>query len=184
MIVANLNQPLPSKFGPKINKETADKYIKDFLKDHLPDSDKHQVDTEENWRFPLEKIGEDRKKRKVKSQKKKLLSRNEKQKLGLSKLTKTGWDYSKILPMNKIWIGYMDENLEFAKRAPTWTEADYTSFCAVLNKSELIGAEISIIRSSTPSYIGIKGIIVYETKFTFQIVSSDSKFKGKRTIIS
>ncbi|KRT81703.1 hypothetical protein AMK59_4951 [Oryctes borbonicus] len=134
MTTSNLNDPLPPSYGPNIPKEAATKYIKDFLKELLPITDVNQVDSEENWRFPLEKIGEE-KKRKQKPRKRKLLTRNEKKNLGLLKLPKDGWDYSNIVPMNKMWCEYMHENLELAKKAPHHTEAEYNSFCAILNKS-------------------------------------------------
>lgn len=178
MSTSNINKTLPSRFGPNFKTEVAIKHVKELLDEILPETDKSQIETEENWRFPLEKIKES-KKCKPKSTKKKFLTRNEKKKLGLLKLPKDGWDYSKILPMNKMWKQYMHENLELVNRAPDHIEADYNSFCAVLNKSELIGAEISIIRSKIPSYVGVKGIIIFETKFTFQIVTAESKFKSK-----
>ncbi|GJQ78154.1 hypothetical protein Trydic_g2486 [Trypoxylus dichotomus] len=126
--LGKFNDPLPSSYGENIPKEVADKYVKDFLKELLPRSDVDQVDAEENWHFPLDKLSSEEKKRKQKPHKKKLLTRNDKKKL-------------------------------------------------VLNKSELIGAEISVVRSKVPSYVGVKGIIVFETKFTFQIVTPESKFK-------
>ncbi|KAI4454905.1 ribonuclease p subunit p29 [Holotrichia oblita] len=164
MSASNINKTLPPRYGPNFKQEAAYEHVKELLNEILPQTDKSQIETEQNWRFPLEKIREE-KKRKPKSTKKKLLTRNEKKKLGLLKLPKGGWDYSKILPMNKIWKEYMYENLELVKRAPHHTESDYNSFCAVLNKSELIGAEISIIRSKVPSYVA-------ESKF--KIITKDA----------
>lgn len=95
----------------------------------------------------------------------------------------------------------MKRNLNLISRAPNCIDQEWNSFRYVYNsfnkdngnslydctgfnsvivaKSEMVGAEIKIVRSKVPSLIGMMGTVVLETKMTFQIISPDSKLKSK-----
>ena len=46
-------------------------------------------------------------------------------------------------------------------------------------KADYHGCLLMITRSKCPSHIGIKGIVVLETKNTFQIICEDDKLRSK-----
>lgn len=76
----------------------------------------------------------------------------------------------------------MKENLDLVNKAPTCTDPDWLPFSTVIAKSELIGAELTVVSSKVPSLIRIRGTVVLETKMTFQVVTPDSKLKCKSLI--
>ncbi|KAJ8973009.1 hypothetical protein NQ317_004607, partial [Molorchus minor] len=78
--------------------------------------------------------------------------------------------------LREMWKEYMRQNLGLA-RAPSCLDQDWTSFSAIAAKSELVGAEIKVVKSKVPNQIGMSGTVVLETKMTFQIVTPQSKLK-------
>lgn len=145
----------------------------------LPDTEKKTINQELSWNFVLDKHSSDNKKRKKPRTKRSYLTRKERMKLNLLKLPKTGWNYESLEPMKEMWKKYMRENLEILRKAPKCTDPEWTNVNTVLAKSEFVGAEVEITRSKVPSQVGIRGIIVLETKMTFQIVTPASKLKSK-----
>ena len=174
-----LEQPLPARFEPITDKEKAAESVSTILKQSLPHSQKSEVDNDKYWSYILDRHSSENRKPITKCNKKKTLSRADKQQLGLLKLPKDGWQYEKLTSMNDMWKNYMRENLELVNR----TEVDCSTLSTVLSKSELIGAEIVVERSIVPSYVGIQGIIVLESKSTFQIVTKKSKLKSKYFLV-
>ncbi|KAJ8957915.1 hypothetical protein NQ318_001912 [Aromia moschata] len=75
-----------------------------------------------------------------------------------------------------MWKDYMRQNLDLA-RAPSCRDQEWGAFSAIVAKSELIGAELMVVKSKVPNQIGITGTVVLETKTTFQIVTPQSKLK-------
>lgn len=180
-VISVLDAVLPRHLivGPNLSKTDNETYIKSILKQDLPHTEKNTVDRELSWNFVLDKHSSDTKKCKKPRTKKTFLTRKERKELNLLKLPKTGWSYESLKPMKEMWKKYMRENLEFIKKVPKCTDPEWTNVSTVLAKSELIGAEVEISRSKVPSQVGIKGIIVLETKMTFQIVTPASKLKSE-----
>lgn len=170
-----LEQHLPARFEPITDKDKATECLSTILKQSLPNSQKSEVDNDKYWSYILDRHSSENKKPVQKFSKKKTLSRKDKQQLGLLKLPKDGWQYEKLTAMNDMWKNYMRENLELVNR----TEVDCSTLSTILSKSELIGAEVTIDRSIVPNYVGMQGIIVLESKSTFQIVTKKSKLKSK-----
>lgn len=128
------------------------------------------------WNFLLDKHSLSKKK---KTQKKKtFLTRNQKRELKLLTLPKDGWSYNSLETLRQMWRDYMRQNLDLIEKAPTFSQQDWNSFSNIVAKSELIGAELTVIKSKVPNQVGMVGTVVLETKMTFQIVTPQSKLKG------
>lgn len=114
-----------------------------------------------------------------KNQTKSFITRKERAKLKLLKLPKTGWNYNELDSLRNMWKEYMRQNLDLidGNHAPDCASPEWASFSTILAKSELIGAEITIVKSNSPTLVGMTGTIVYETKMTIQIVTPQSKLK-------
>lgn len=165
--------------GPNLNNLQNEQYIKNILVQDLPTTEKATINQELLWNFVLDKHSSDNKKGKKPRTKRTFLTRKERKQLNLLKLPKTGWNYESLQPMNEMWRKYMRENLEIIRKAPKCTDTEWNNVSTILAKSEFVGAEVEITRSKVPSQVGIRGIIVLETKMTFQIVAPDSKLKSK-----
>lgn len=88
-------------------------------------------------------------------------------------MPKSEWNYRSLAPLRAVWQQYMRQNLDcVAIRAPDCVEADWPNVSTILARSELIGAEVTVVRSTVPTYVGITGTVVLETKMTFQIVTA------------
>lgn len=77
----------------------------------------------------------------------------------------------------------MKQNLELAGKPPDPSHPDWNAFSILLTKSELIGAEVRVIKSKIPSQVGMSGTIVLETKMTILFVTSQNELKCKYCFI-
>ncbi|XP_066602764.1 ribonuclease P protein subunit p29 isoform X2 [Prorops nasuta] len=124
-------------------------YIINFLEDLLPASDTNQVaeKLKKSFIFSKLRLKHEKTRRKKKA---KYLSARRRQHLGLNKI---GWKnslkYSDLLPLNKLWIEYMEQMFDFH------------------------GALITIVKSRCPSLTGKSGIVVQDTKNTFRICNAN-----------
>ncbi|CAH0549223.1 unnamed protein product [Brassicogethes aeneus] len=120
------------------------------------------------------------KKIKRKGVKKTFLTRKERRELEMLKLPKAGWNYNSLQSIRNMWREYMTQNLDLCdttNKIPKCTDSEWTAFSTILAKSELVGAELEVVRSKTPSLVGMIGTLVLETKMTLQIVTKDNKLK-------
>ncbi|XP_017771566.1 PREDICTED: uncharacterized protein LOC108558971 [Nicrophorus vespilloides] len=171
-----LNEKLPiAQYGEPILE--AESTITDLLFETVPDSIANEVEKNlSKWSLKLEKIKPETR-QKVNIKRKKYLTRDERLKNGLLKLQKVGWNYSQLAEMRSMWLTYMRDNLEGIHKCPEPTDAEWTNVSTILSKSELTGADITVIRSTVPNLIGTRGTIVLETKATLQIVTPNNKLK-------
>lgn len=173
-----MQEPLPKEIipGKQLSEIDSKIFIRDFLIKTLPKTDSTNLNTEMKWNFLLDKHSF-RKKKKV-QKRKTFLTRNQRRELNLLSLPKEGWNYSSLEALRIMWKDYMKQNLDLLSKAPSYTNQDWTSFSNILAKSELIGAELTVIKSKVPNQVGMSGTVVLETKMTFQIVTPESKLKG------
>lgn len=144
------------------------------------------IKPEENARFqetkgrttekliPMKKVKSEGKGSLQKSKKK--LSRKEIAQLGIYALPADTLRYDQIVPLHRLWRGYMARYLE-KEKLPDVTEAQYNQLISDILKADFHGAKISVIRAKNPSLVGIRGIVVLETKGTFKLVSKDNKVR-------
>nr|SVE73904.1 EOG090X0GV5 [Daphnia atkinsoni] len=105
---------------------------------------------------------------------KKALTAIEKRRLGLHKLPKVGIKYKACAPLHQLWVEYMENFLELENSAGG---ANKDLLYQRIAKADYHGCLLMVTRSKCPSYIGAKGIVVLETKNTFQITCEDDQLK-------
>ncbi|KAF7283169.1 ribonuclease P/MRP subunit POP4 [Rhynchophorus ferrugineus] len=171
------NQPLPQNIirSESLHPDKCKEYLQNILKETLPASDTKNIQDNLKWNFIFDhhKLKRDIKQR----SKKTFLTRLQRKELNLLKLPKDGWSYKALEPIRIMWINYMKRNLDLVSKAPNCIDQEWNSFSVIVAKSEMVGAEIKVVRSKVPSLIGMTGTVVLETKMTFQIVNPESKLK-------
>ena len=114
------------------------------------------------------------------------LSARRKRELGVHELRKEEIRYEVYEGLNQLWGGYMREVLGFtqdisnasmnananAKAMASTSSRQITaqSHGSLIASADFHGASIEVVRSRCAGYVGVKGIVVRETKFTFVIV--------------
>ncbi|CAO1328477.1 unnamed protein product [Diamesa hyperborea] len=120
------------------------------------------------------------KKLKYKKQKKKL-SRVDLQKLGLYSLPRKTLKYEDYLPLNALWNQYMEvqlgSDMESLTKRLDPTNSGYECLSSLIHKSDFHGAMIKVVRSKCSTMVGHKGIIILDTKGTFNIIRKDNELK-------
>jgi ribonuclease P protein subunit POP4 len=115
--------------------------------------------------------------RKLSSRKKKLkpapLSARKKRALGLYDIPKSVQKYSIYAPLHKMWIGYIQEVLWDGKGFRPVGSDSAAKLCA----ADFHGAELEVVRSRCVSRVGVKGIVVKDSKFTFELVTPNDQVK-------
>ena len=106
---------------------------------------------------------------KIKRKNKKRISKSNYTKNLISKIKKDKISYETLLPMNKIWNEYINNLLN-----GTLNEEIIAS---KLLKADLHGSIIEVINSNNKNNIGIKGILIYESKRTLNILTKENKVK-------
>ncbi|VVC31724.1 Ribonuclease P/MRP, subunit p29,Rof/RNase P-like [Cinara cedri] len=102
--------------------------------------------------------------------------------LGLCRPPKDVLTYANAIQLNKLWMSYIKKVINFddlRKRGWNGTPGckNWEAFMTMLYKCDFHGAHIKVISSKCCSYIMVAGVIVIETKHTFQIVGVDNKLK-------
>ncbi|XP_023019278.1 ribonuclease P/MRP subunit POP4 [Leptinotarsa decemlineata] len=169
-----LKSVLPEEILPCQRREDQLPYIKNALMRTLPATDSKNLKNDLEWKFLLDRHSFQKKKQLKK--KKSFLTRKQRSELNLLKLPKDGWSYVSLQPIRDMWKDYMRQNLSLFK-VPQCIDQEWSTFSSVLAKSELVGAELTVIKSKIPSQVGMSGTVILETKMTFQIVVNDSKLK-------
>ncbi|KAK4205141.1 putative ribonuclease P protein subunit p29 [Triangularia verruculosa] len=109
--------------------------------------------------------------RRTKSLKPKPLSATQRKKQGLYQIPKEGQKYALFEPLHNLWLGYIREVLG----NEVYTGGEATA--AKLASADFHGAELEVVRSGCVSRVGIKGIVVKDGKFAFEIVTVKNKVK-------
>lgn len=97
------------------------------------------------------------------------LTCKEKKDLKLFVIPKEGLEYEKLLPMNVLWKNYIKDLLETVQGISNQSE--------VLLKADFHGCIMKCIRSKSPSYVNIEGIMIQETENTFKVLTKENKVK-------
>ncbi|KAL2853608.1 hypothetical protein BJX68DRAFT_44349 [Aspergillus pseudodeflectus] len=129
----------------------------------------------------------------LRHQKPKPLSAREKRKSGLYDLPKEECKYAIFRELNRMWVAYMCEILDLgpgAWRAQNQSQNQQKGqpqgprplVSALSHGSKLVsadfhGAEVEVVRSRCAGRVGIKGIVVRDTKFTFVVVTEKDEVK-------
>lgn len=82
--------------------------------------------------------------------------------------------------LNGLWVGYMQEILDL-KGEGARGEAAVTplSHGSKLASADFHGAEVQVVRSRCQGRVGMRGIVVRDTKFTFVVVMEGDVVKSE-----
>lgn len=110
-----------------------------------------------------------------KSKKAKPLSAKQKRALNVYEIPKEQQKYAIYEPLHKMWCGYMREVLGLADGKRTHVDAqDAGPFLA---SADYHGALMEVVRSRCSSRVGLMGIVVKDTRFTFELVTKENVVK-------
>ncbi|KAG5204007.1 Ribonuclease P protein subunit [Trichophyton interdigitale] len=126
----------------------------------------------------------------LRKQKPKPLSAHEKRDLGVHKLPKEEMKYEIFKGLNQLWTEYMWQFLDLVPRpasdstgkTPTPGMEKSNRITAASHGSKLAsadfhGAEIQVVRSRCVSRVGLRGIVVRDTKFAFVLITDKNEVK-------
>ncbi|KAI0538049.1 RNase P/MRP, p29 subunit [Xylaria digitata] len=111
------------------------------------------------------------KKKRAKALKPRPLSACERRKLQLYRLPRVGQAYSIFTPLSNLWIGYIREILG------TELYNGGQGAAAKLSAADFHGAEVEVSRSRCPSRVGVRGIVIKDSRFTFEIITRQNQVK-------
>lgn len=105
--------------------------------------------------------------------KRKTLTVRERKKMKLFKLEKDQQKYAMFEPMHEMWKEYMREiMMDYKKVTP-----DNPAFQEKLLKADYHGALMTVKKSKCPSYVGVTGILLQETKNTMRLITKENVLK-------
>lgn len=106
------------------------------------------------------------------------LSAAQKRRLCLNEIPKEQQRYSIYEPLHTLWIGYMREILGLGDESGRNVYLTPTSSGQMLASADMHGALFTVIRSRCVSRVGLEGIVVRDTRFTFVIITKSNQIKG------
>ncbi|WYZ45003.1 hypothetical protein EsH8_VIII_000319 [Colletotrichum jinshuiense] len=111
---------------------------------------------------------ESKKKQKLKP---KPLTARERHRRGLYDVPRQGQKYSVFEPLHRLWLGYIEEILG------SELYQGGSAAAAKISAAEFHGAAVEVSRSSCPSRVGIKGIVIKDGKFAFEVITPKNEIK-------
>jgi ribonuclease P protein subunit POP4 len=110
------------------------------------------------------------------------LSASQKRKLGLNEIPKGQQKYAIYEPLHDLWLGYMREILGLPSSADTQSKGKVyvtpASAGQMLASADMHGAKLKVVRSRCVSRVGVEGIVVRDTRFTFEVVTRGNVAKS------
>ncbi|OAG44815.1 hypothetical protein AYO21_00776 [Fonsecaea monophora] len=119
----------------------------------------------------------------LRKRKPKPLSAREKRELGLLTLKKEEVKYDIYKGLHELWTGYMLEILGFVKDGQTVQKGALAnvvtaqSHGSILASADFHGAELEVVACSDAGKVGIRGLVVRDTKYTFVVVTAKDEVK-------
>ncbi|KAI9851930.1 MAG: hypothetical protein M1838_002368 [Thelocarpon superellum] len=99
------------------------------------------------------------------------LSAREKRELKIYEIPKEARKYAIYEPLHRLWVGYIQEML--GERCMPVTATAASKFCS----ADFHGAEIEVVRARCVGRVGLRGIVLKDTKFTFEIITRRDEMK-------
>jgi ribonuclease P protein subunit POP4 len=134
---------------------------------HLRPSSPPPSNARDARRRARQKQAEQRKK----ALKPKPLSARQRRKLGLYEVPKEGQKYAIYEPLHRLWLGYIREIL--GNEINTGGQGA----AAKLASADFHGAEVEVVRSGCVSRVGIKGIVIKDSRFVFEVITKKNHIK-------
>jgi ribonuclease P protein subunit POP4 len=106
-----------------------------------------------------------------KKQKPKPLSARERRQLGLYDVPPGHAKYAVFEPVHKLWLGYIREILggDVYRGGPDTAQK--------LTSADFHGAEVEVSRSGCVSRVGVKGIVIKDSRFVFEVITRKNRIK-------
>ncbi|KAL6719222.1 hypothetical protein ACLMJK_003459 [Lecanora helva] len=108
-------------------------------------------------------------------QKPKPLSAKEKRVKGVYEIPDDAKKYEIYEPLHRMWLEYMWEILDMKDGESSFITAK--SAGSKLASADFHGAKIVVVRSRCVGMVGLRGIIVRDTRFTFQVITKKNELK-------
>ncbi|KAL2050183.1 hypothetical protein ABVK25_009544 [Lepraria finkii] len=108
-------------------------------------------------------------------QKTKPLSAKEKRISGIYDIPDDQKKYEIYVPLHRMWLGYMWEILGMREGEKAYVTAQGAG--SKLASADYHGAEVIVVRGRCVGMVGLTGIVVRDTKFTFQIITKKNELK-------
>jgi ribonuclease P protein subunit POP4 len=99
------------------------------------------------------------------------LSARQRKKLGLYQVPKEGQKYAVFEPLHNLWLGYIREILG----NEVYTGGQGAA--AKLASADFHGAGVEVVRSGCVGRVGIKGIVIKDSRFVFEIITPKNQIK-------
>ncbi|KAK5140578.1 hypothetical protein LTR04_002933 [Oleoguttula sp. CCFEE 6159] len=114
-----------------------------------------------------------------KSRKPQPLSAKQKRALCIYEIPKEQRKYAIYEPLHALWVGYMRGILGVDGVRDNGYGAYVTPQGAgpLIASADFHGAEVEVVRSRCVSRVGLKGIVVKDTKFTFEVITKSDELK-------
>ncbi|KAF9894687.1 hypothetical protein FE257_006577 [Aspergillus nanangensis] len=113
----------------------------------------------------------------LRKQKPRPLSAREKRSSGIYDLPKDECKYAVFKELHAMWVGYMQEVLDLKIRARDDVHITPSSHGSKLVSADFHGAMLEVVRSRCAGRVGVRGIVVRDTKFTFVVVTEKDEVK-------
>ncbi|KAI6856710.1 RNase P/MRP, p29 subunit [Hortaea werneckii] len=110
------------------------------------------------------------------STKPKPLTAKQKRRLSLYDIPASQRRYAIYAPLHRMWCAYIREILGLSREGKR-TFVDAHSAGPILVSADYHGALLEVTRSRCLSRVGVKGIVVKDTKFTFEVVTARDEVK-------
>lgn len=104
------------------------------------------------------------------------LSAAKKRALGLLEIPKDQQKYAIYEGLHGLWLGYMRDVLGLSAAGRTSVTAQSSG--QILASADMHGAILEVVRSRCVSRVGLKGIVVRDTKFTFELITERNIVKA------
>ena len=104
------------------------------------------------------------------------LSAKQKRALGVYEIPEAEKRWEIYAGLNRIWQGYMRDILRLEKGKGGFVTP--ASAGPILATADFHGAEVEVVRSRCVSRVGLKGIVVKDTKYTFEIITGKNDVKS------
>ncbi|KAL8824601.1 MAG: hypothetical protein Q9191_004945 [Dirinaria sp. TL-2023a] len=112
---------------------------------------------------------------KLRHQKPKPMSAKEKRISGIYDIPKEQQKYHIYEPLHALWVEYMWEILGMVEGQKSYVTGQ--SAGPKLVSADYHGAKMTVVRSRCVGMVGLEGIVVRDTKFTFQIITKKNQLK-------
>ncbi|XP_070617750.1 ribonuclease P protein subunit p29 [Erythrolamprus reginae] len=149
----------------------AEAFVKAFLQRSLPRKSEEDIEKHLNRKAVVLEHPRPRKSRQ-KVKRRKGLSAKQRREMHLFEIPPEQQRYEIFIPLHELWKQYIRELCNGLK-----PDAHPQMIQTKLLKADLHGALVTVTKSRCPSYVGITGIVVQETKYVFKIVTKEDKLK-------